>query len=71
MGEWRLSEPQESFFCYKIPSVIFFKPYHEYFLGLIGVHEFFSFTFPLPDIFLCTLLNSQLYGVLLIKLITS
>ena len=27
----------------------FFRPKHEYFLELIGVHEFFSFNFPLHD----------------------
>ena len=33
---------------------IFFKPWHEYFLGLISVHEFFSFNFPLGEYFFCT-----------------
>ena len=27
----------------------FFRPWHEYFLDLIGVHEFFSFNFPLRE----------------------
>ena len=26
-----------------------FRPQHEYFLGLIGVHKFFSFNFPLRE----------------------
>ena len=29
------------FFRYQIPCMNFFKPWYEYFLGLIGVHEFF------------------------------
>ena len=29
------------FFRYQIPCMNFFRPYHGYFLGLIGVHEFF------------------------------
>ena len=29
----------------------FFRSLHEYFLGLIGVHEFFSFSFPLREYF--------------------
>ena len=34
----------------------FFRPQHEYFLGLIGVHDFFfSFNFPLRKYFYCTL----------------
>ena len=38
-----------NFFCYQILCMNFFlRPYHEYFLGLIGMHEFF---FPL--IFSC------------------
>ena len=32
----------------------FFRPYHEYFLGLIGVYDFFSFNFPLRVYFFCT-----------------
>ena len=31
----------------KFLGLIFFRPWHEYFLGLIGVHEFFLFNFPL------------------------
>ena len=30
----------------------FFRPVHEYFLGLLGMHEFFSFNFPLQEFFL-------------------
>ena len=37
------------FFRYQIPCMNFFRPYHEYFLGLIGVQEFFSFNFPLRE----------------------
>ena len=33
---------------------IFFRPQLEYFLGLIGVHEFFSFNFPWREYFFCT-----------------
>ena len=29
----------------------FFRPLYEYFLGLIGVQEFFSFNFPLRECF--------------------
>ena len=32
----------------------FWGPQNEYFLGLIGVHEFFSFKFPLGEYFFCT-----------------
>ena len=32
----------------------FFRPLHEYFLGLIGVQEFFSFNFPLREFFFWT-----------------
>ena len=39
------------FFRYQIPCMNFFRPYHEYFLGLIGVHEFFPFNFPLREYF--------------------
>ena len=34
-------EPQEFFFVIKFLVWIFFRPLHEYFLGLIGVQEFF------------------------------
>ena len=34
-------EPQEIFFVIKFLVWIFFRPLHEYFLGLIGVQEFF------------------------------
>ena len=34
------------FFRYQIPCMNFFRPQHAYSLGLIGVHEFFSFNFP-------------------------
>ena len=43
--------PLEKFFRYQIPCMIFFRPQHEYFLGVIGVHEFFSFNFPLREYF--------------------
>ena len=39
------------FFRYQIPCMNFFRPKHEYFLGLIGVHDFFSFNFPLRQYF--------------------
>ena len=39
-GSWGIFEPQE-FFCYHIPCMNFFRPWHDYFLGLIGTHEFF------------------------------
>ena len=39
------------FFRYQIPCMNFFRPYHECFLGLIGMHEFFSFNFPLREYF--------------------
>ena len=42
------------FFRYQIPCMNFFRPQHEYFLGLIGVHEFFSFNFPLSAYFFGT-----------------
>ena len=43
--------PLEKFFRYQIPCMIFFRPQHEYFLGVIGVHKFFSFNFPLREYF--------------------
>ena len=39
------------FFRYQIPCMNFFKTWLEYFLGLIGVHEFFSFNFLLREYF--------------------
>ena len=39
------------FFRYQIPCMNFFRPQHEYFLGLIGVQKFFSFNFPLREYF--------------------
>ena len=46
---------RRNFFCYQIPCMkFFFRPWHEYFLGLIGLHEFFSFNFPLREYFFCT-----------------
>ena len=47
-------EPQEFFHVIRFLVRIFFRPKHEYFLGLIGVHEFFSFNFPLREYFFCT-----------------
>ena len=39
-------------FRYKIPRMNFFRPWYEYFLGLIGVHEiFFHLIFPCAKIF--------------------
>ena len=40
-GGWGILEPQELFFVIKF-LVSFFRPYHEYFLGLICIHDFFS-----------------------------
>ena len=42
---------RRNFFPYQIPGLNFFRPQHEYFIGLIGVHEFFSFNFPLRAYF--------------------
>ena len=36
-------------FSKKFPLYKFFVPLHEYFLELFGVHEFFSFNFPLCE----------------------
>ena len=33
------------------PQEFVFSSWHEYFLGLIGVHEFFPFNFPLHEYF--------------------
>ena len=39
-------------FRYQISFMnFFFRPWHEYFLGLIGVHEFFFISFSLARIF--------------------
>ena len=40
MGEWGIFEPQEFFSLSNSLYEFFFRPQHEYFLGLIGVHEF-------------------------------
>ena len=49
-------ESRRNFFRYQIPWKKFFRPKHEYFLGLIGVHEFFlSFNFPLREYLFCTI----------------
>ena len=48
---WGIFEPQEFFFVIKFLVWIFFRPWHEYFLGLIGAHDFFSFNFPLLEYF--------------------
>ena len=40
-----VSWPQEFFFVIKFLVRIFFNPWHEYFLGLLGVHEFFVIAF--------------------------
>ena len=45
---------RRNFFRYQIPCMIFFRLWHEYFLGLIGVQEFFSFNFPLCEYFFGT-----------------
>ena len=42
------------FFRYQIPCMNFFRPHHEYFLGLIGVNDFFSFNFRLGKYFFGT-----------------
>ena len=47
-GNFRAAGP---FFRYQIPCMNFFRPLYEYFLGLIGVQEFFSFNFPLREFF--------------------
>ena len=36
------------FFRKHFPCMNWFGPVHEYFLGLIGVHEFLAFNFPAP-----------------------
>ena len=43
-GERGIFEPQE-FFSLSNSLHDFFRPWHEYFLGLIGAQEFFSFNF--------------------------
>ena len=57
-------EPQEFFFVIEFLVWIFFRPYHECFLGLIGMHEFFSFNFPLREYFFCTSLLCLLISML-------
>ena len=55
MGWWGTFEPQEYFFSrYQIHCMNFFRPQHEYFLGIIGVHEFFHLIFPCANVFFCT-----------------
>ena len=45
------SSRRNFFFVIKFLVWNFFRLKHKYFLGLIGVHEFFSFHFPLANIF--------------------
>ena len=40
-GEGGVFEAAGIFFRYQIPCMNFFRPWHEYFLGLTGVQEFF------------------------------
>ena len=47
-------KPQEFLFVIKFLVWIFFRPKHKYFLGLTGVHEFFSFNFRMREYFFCT-----------------
>ena len=47
-------KPPGCFLVFKFLVRIFFRTWHEYFLGLIDVHEFFSFNFPLREYFTCT-----------------
>ena len=42
------------FFRYQIPCMNFFRPLHEYFFGLIGVHQFFFISFSVARIFFCS-----------------
>ena len=52
MGGKGIFEPREFFFRYQIPCMNFFLGHSmNIFLGLIGVHEFFSFNFPLREYF--------------------
>ena len=51
MGGRGIFELQEFFFAIRFFAWILFRPLHEYFLGLIGVHKFFSFNFPLSEYF--------------------
>ena len=51
-GEGGIFGPQELFFVMKFLYELFFRPFHEYFLGLIGVHEFvFHLIFPCANVF--------------------
>ena len=40
-GGGEFSSPQNLFFSLTFPRINFFRPVHEYFLGLLGVHLFF------------------------------
>ena len=48
---WGIFEPQEFFFGIKFLVWTVFRPWHEFLLGLIFVHEFFSFNFALREYF--------------------
>ena len=54
LAEGEFSSRKNFFFVIKFLVFLFFRPTHEYFLGLIGVHEFFSFNFRLREYFFCT-----------------
>ena len=51
---WGEFEPQEFFFVIKFLLWIFLGHSTNIFLGLIGMHEFFSCFFPLREYFFCT-----------------
>ena len=51
-GGWGIFEAREFFSLSNSFMNFSLRPKHEYFLGLIGVHEFFFFNFPLREYFL-------------------
>ena len=54
-GGGEFSSCRNFFFVIKFLVWIFFRPLHEYFLGLIGVQEFFfHLIFPCANFFFCT-----------------
>ena len=54
MGGGEFSSSRNFFSLSNSLYEFFFSPKHENFLGIIGVHEFFSFHFPLHEYFFCT-----------------
>ena len=52
-------------FCLPFPLYEYFRSVHEYFLGLLGVHDFFKLNFLLREYFF--VLHPPLIGFLMVR----